>query len=175
MNTNEPQIPPAHRATAQTYRCAHCAWEGRDPNLTDVSDLYPPEHERAGELAHTHRAVCPACGKRVLAIGPVQPLQHYDHSGSANAAWLREVDDLFVHELAVAASSLELESPPADIDIRVLPTMTVEQVSRLCHELSDGEHEVYCRIEHVNGQPVHYLVREPRNDQDVPAWLRRTA
>jgi hypothetical protein len=56
--------------------------------------------------------------------------------------------------------------------IPIVSTMTVEQIATMCLRLSSHEHEVFARIEHVNGRPVAYLIAEKASRQ-IPEFLRR--
>lgn len=58
--------------------------------------------------------------------------------------------------------------------LQILPTTTVEQIAEMCRAFSDDKAEVVCRVEHVNGKPVAFLMREPR-EQQLPSFLRKQA
>jgi hypothetical protein len=44
----------------------------------------------------------------------------------------------------------------------------------MCRAFSDNDTEVVCRVEHVNGKAVAFLVRTPR-EQALPMFLRKQA
>ena len=58
--------------------------------------------------------------------------------------------------------------------LQILPSTTVEQIGEMCRAFSDSETEVICRIEHVNGKAVAFLVPTPRT-QTLPMFLRKQA
>ena len=53
--------------------------------------------------------------------------------------------------------------------VRITPTMTVEQIERLCRA-----HNAHCLIESIANRPVGYLIRNA-DLEHVPAFLRRQA
>jgi hypothetical protein len=58
--------------------------------------------------------------------------------------------------------------------MQILPNTTVEQIGEMCRAFSDNDTEVVCRVEHVNGRAVAFLVRTPR-EQALPMFLRKQA
>jgi len=87
-----------------------------------------------------------------------------------------------VVEIAGAGSNAgivvsELDDVAHDAVLRTLiiaPQATVAEVAQLCAMFSTQEYEVFARIEHVNGRPVAYLVREHR-DNLPPPFLRHSS
>lgn len=58
-------------------------------------------------------------------------------------------------------------------EFRLMSSMSVEQIARLCELFSTSVCEVHARIEMVDGKASAYFVRTVRADA-VPKYLKRT-